>query len=148
MRSRSSLCGAALVALTALSPEALAVMPPHVYATFPAHGGHLEGNLVLLKGYSLGYADTAEMKVSAVDGDKEPSFTTELACEWEGEGDRPGSTQQHCELKVTLEGLQQGKRYRLAFLETEIEFVVGMAPDPAPPPAEPTPPAQEPPPTE
>ncbi len=118
-----------------LCQEALALMPPHVDRTVPAHGETLTGDTLVFHGYSLEYA---EEQVEVVDllTQRPVEFDAQLDCQWEGE-DPPGhvgGTQLRCELKVTLKGLEVGHRYRARYLDTELEF--GWEP-PAPPPEAP-----------
>jgi hypothetical protein len=140
----------ALVGLTLFASEALALMPPHVSSTVPGDGGTLQGDTVVFHGYSLEYADDA---VSIIDlaTERPVQHAAALDCQWEGH-DPPGhvgGTQLRCELKLTLEGLEPGHRYRASYLDTTIEFEwEGPAPEPAgaeapPPPAPPTAPEPE-----
>ncbi len=110
--------------LLLFAPEALALMPPHVDRTVPAHGETLEGEVLVFHGYSLAYGEPSDVAVTDLTTSAAVELSTELDCQWEGE-DPPGhvgGTQQRCELRVTLKGLESGHRYRAVYLDTELEF--------------------------
>ncbi len=103
----------------------LALMPPHVTKTVPGDGGVLEGDVVLIEGFSLKYANIEKrLKIVASTGKVVP-FSHALACRSVGECDddsKPGACQQKCELKVTLKDVPSGTRMTLTFLKTKITF--------------------------
>jgi|ETNmetMinimDraft_15_1059895.scaffolds.fasta_scaffold26493_2 hypothetical protein len=119
-------------------------MPPHIDETVPEHGGVLADDTVILRGYSLEYADLAELDAHCLTTERGVVSHTVRNCEWVGSdlAGHVGGTQQRCELRVTLEGLTGGNRYRISFLDTVVEFVVEHAPEP-PDPKEPSPPVLE-----
>ncbi len=131
MTARSALLLLAAVAgLSTLAPEALALMPPHVSHTVPANGETLEGDTIVFHGYSLEYADTSDVTVVNISTSEPVELSTALDCQWEGD-DPPGhvgGTQLRCELKVTLQGLQAGHRYKASYMDTELEFTSAGAP--------------------
>jgi hypothetical protein len=134
----------ALAGALLLAPEALALMPPHVNHTVPAQGEALVGEVIVFHGYSLRYADDEEVVVTDLTTSAPVEHSTELECEWEGH-DPPGhvgGTQQRCELKVTLKGLELGHRYKATYMDTELEFDWS---GPAPAAPAPSTPAPEPP---
>jgi hypothetical protein len=119
------------------APEALALMPPHVSHTVPAPGEPLQGDTIVFHGYSLEYADDADVSVIDLATERPVAFSTVLDCAWEGH-DPPGhvgGTQLRCELKVTLTGLEPGHRYRATYMDTALEFHWD-GPAPAAPPAQ------------
>ncbi len=125
--------------LLLVAPEALALMPPHVSHTVPAHGETLVGATVVFHGYSLEYAEDSDVKVIDLATEQPVRLDTELDCSWEGH-DPPGhvgGTQLRCELKVTLKGLEAGHRYRASYMDTTIEFDWAGPAEPAPTPEAP-----------
>ncbi len=132
----------ALAGLLLLAPEALALMPPHVSHTVPASGETLQGDTIVFHGYSLEYAESTDVVVVDLATSKSVEHSTDLNCHWEGH-DPPGhvgGTQQQCELMVTLEGLEVGRRYKAVYMDTELEFDWAGPAQPEPAPAAPEPP--------
>ena len=102
-----------------------AMMPPHINNAQNLSEDHiLQGDTIILQGYSLGYADLKEIIVTDQQTKTNLTYTTNLKCQSEGHGTMPGAIQEKCTLQVTMPDLQKGKKYMMRFLEWEVEFVV------------------------
>lgn len=121
----------ALAITVGLPTVATALMPPHVTKVTPGDGGKLDGDTVLIEGYSLGYAGIdRELKIVDTTTGTAVSFTHALACTNEGNcgpGSPPGACQDRCTVKVTLSGVAAGQRLKLTFLRADVTFEVTKA---------------------
>jgi hypothetical protein len=100
------------------------MMPPHTTATEPEDGGTLTGDVLLIRGWSLVYTEPdTELTVVDVEEGSVLPFTWGMNGEDVGEGDQPGAVQVRCELRVRVQGLVPGRRYRLDYLDTAVEFL-------------------------
>jgi hypothetical protein len=107
------------------STVASALMPPHISSSVPKDGGVLNGNTVLIEGYSLKYAPLKDLVVMDMDTNEKIDADTDLKCSWIdncGEKDEVGCEQQKCELKVTIKKVISGHKYKLILGEDTIEF--------------------------
>ena len=112
-----------------LASTSLALMPPHVTGT-NIKGGVLDGNRLVIDGYSLGYADfKTEFSLSQVKTGNKVRHERKLTCKMEGDckTDRDGSCQERCKLAITLKGVQSGAALELRFLELKTTFSVKRA---------------------
>ncbi len=97
-------------------------MPPHVDRTEPPMDGILKGDTLVFHGWS--FAFLVDAAVVVVDSEGRPvDFERTFDGEWVGEGDAPGSRQYRSVLRVRLQGLVPGARYRARFMECEVAFV-------------------------
>lgn len=101
-------------------------MPPHVSTTTPKDGGALNGQVVELRGYTLGILDLdEELEVVDETAGEPVDYDTDLTCEQQGPADGPmGSQQEFCVLRVELAETTPGHTYRLNFLDTTIRVSV------------------------
>lgn len=115
----------AISTLAILCTSAWALMPPHVTSTNIA-GGVLEGEELVVKGYSLTYTDVPkELSLTHAKDKKAVSWKHKMACAEEGRCDDsapPGSCQLRCVLTVTLSGLKDGDTLRLRYLDLDTTF--------------------------
>lgn len=102
------------------------MMPPHVTGTEPSADGTLSGDTLVIRGWSLVYSEPdTDLKVVDVGTGAPLPFTWDMDHEDVGEGELPGAVQVRCELRVRLEGLAPGRRYRLEYLDEPVEFTAG-----------------------
>ena len=108
--------------LHVFSYNVIALMPPHLVRTTPHNGGLLEGNTLTFYGYSLKYTEIEDLLVINLTTNNKVEISTDLSCEWEGEGDCRGCQQQYCILRVTLLKVYPGHEYEANFLGWKIRF--------------------------
>jgi hypothetical protein len=125
-RSLVSLMALALIAVAAGS--AWALMPPHVTGT-NIKDGVLDGKVLTIRGYSLGYSDLkSDLSLLRTTNGQAVKHTRKLTCTMEGDckSDRPGSCQERCELKLTLVEVKNGESFNVTFLDLKKTFDVAL----------------------
>lgn len=109
-----------LTFLLCLPASLTALMPPHISGSDP-----LKNNSIVLRGYSLKYADLSTIKVIDETAKKPVQFTKDLTCSWINNCDEkkmPGCMQSKCRLTITFKNLIKGHVYRLTFLRYTAKF--------------------------
>jgi hypothetical protein len=118
-----------IVAVIITAGTVAALMPPHVDGIVPENDGTLEGDTVVLTGYSLGYADADAIQVIDVATGESAPIHPDLDCRWEGKGDCPGCRQQACTLTIRLLSPVSGHTYEFRFLDKTYRFTVAPKSD-------------------
>jgi len=99
-----------------------ALMPPHVTGSLPENGGVISGNTLEIYGYSLTYSDIGDYQIIDLTTNGPVETTSELSCEWVGEGDCPGCKQQSCVFLIILQQTLQGHEYKVTFSDSNLDF--------------------------
>lgn len=123
MRNHTTIFSLIAASLFWLSP-ARGLMPPHVRSSTPGNNGLLNGRVLHLSGYSLGYAETKRIEVTDETTKARVPFTTKRSCSWIGKC-KPGMVgcrQQLCAVDVELKVVVPRRRYRLRWLRLDIRF--------------------------
>ena len=116
--------------LTLVAGVSFALMPPHVTGT-NIKEGVLQGDQLVIRGYSLGYSDLdKDLSLTRTKSGQTVKHTRKLTCKMEGDckSDRPGSCQARCELKLTLTHVKNNASYKVGFLDLNQTFKVVLTP--------------------
>ena len=128
MRSFLSLPIVTLVIAFMIAP-AWALMPPHVDGTNIA-GGVLEGNTLVVRGYSLEFSELPkDLVLTHTEDGRSVAWKHQVECTQEGNctGDAPpGACQLRCVLTVTLSGLKDGDRLQVKYLDLNTTFDIKL----------------------
>lgn len=116
---------ACVLLLSLIAGSAHALMPPHVTESFPRNGGILSSDTVLLRGYSLSYANWPAMTIVDLGTKAKVAATHKVSCKLESRckgSQAPGCQQQRCEAYVKLASISVGHRYELRLGRTALQF--------------------------